>query len=70
MYCNKYSATDYQKNHRTFSCNIYWVIIKQGEREIYRREPDKDTWLDDSHKRITKALEELEAAILAAPVEG
>ena len=69
MYCEKYTASDYNKNHRTFSCNAYWVTIKIDNKIVYKREATNGNWFDASHQRITKALAELEQAILDAPIE-
>lgn len=69
MFCNDYSASDYQKNHRKFSCNAYWVTIRQDGKVIYKREATNNKWYDESHRRITEALSALESAILEAPIE-
>jgi hypothetical protein len=58
----------------TVETNCYWVTITKNERGtgretkeiVFDRIPKDDEWLDAPHSRITKALSELEAAILAA----
>lgn len=71
MYCLQYEASDYNKNHRIFSCNAFWVTIKQNGKIVYKREAHPNSkWMDESHRRITNALEQLEKAILEAPIES
>jgi hypothetical protein len=72
MYCQQYSASDYQKNHREFSCNAAWITIKQDGKVIFSRKAD-DTgtgeWFDEHHKKVYDALSALETAILNTPNE-
>ena len=57
----------------TVTTNSYWVTITKNERGtgketdevVFERKPQQDTWLDPAHTNITKALSELENAILA-----
>ena len=57
----------------TVTTNSYWVTVTKNEREtgketdevMFERVPQMDEWLDPAHTRITKALSELESAILA-----
>lgn len=73
MYCDKYSASDYNKNHRDFSCNAAWITIKQNGKVIFSRKAD-DTgtgqWFDHYHQRLYNAIKELEYAILESPIES
>ena len=58
----------------TAEANCYWVTVTKNERGtgretnevVFVRKPQMDEWLDAPHDRITKALSELEAAVLAA----
>jgi hypothetical protein len=54
--------------------NCYWITITKCERGtgretqeiVFERKPQMDEWLDEKHARITRAISELEEAVLAA----
>ena len=48
--------------------NAYWISIRDANtnKELWSRQPDQDNWSDESHLRITRALDELESALSAA----
>ena len=58
----------------TLEYNSYWVTVTKNERGtgretqevIFARNPNSDKWLDAAHERITKAILELDNAVLAA----
>ena len=58
----------------TATTSSYWITITKNERGTGRETGEvvfdhklmDDDWLDAAHLRITKALHELEAAIVAA----
>ncbi len=46
--------------------NAYWITVESNDKSgkiVYRREATDNNWLDESHKRICNALEDLESAI-------
>jgi hypothetical protein len=66
------SVTRFKKNDSqtyNFTVNAYWITIKKGSVEVLSRDPREDTWMDDKHFRITKALKELEEALIMAVEE-
>jgi putative intracellular protease/amidase len=47
--------------------NSYWVsIVTSAGTVVFKREPSQDNWLDAKHEAITKALAELETALINA----
>ena len=68
MVINNASVMDYQTKPKVVEYRLYvnafWVNIFKGQEKVYSREPSMTEWLDIKHTRITKAISELEEAIL------
>lgn len=56
----------HNKRSLELTVNSFWVTVYCDGRIIYKREPTKDTWQDDSHRKITDALWALELAVREA----
>jgi hypothetical protein len=69
MYVTNLRITDYQAakvvSYRV-EINGHWITVSDSaEQVVYRRNPDMDTWHDETHAAIGKAISALEDAILA-----
>jgi len=68
MYVNQLRVTEYKNEVVQSFCvsiNGYWItIINQSGEVVYKRTPDSDNWLDETHATIGKAISALENALL------
>lgn len=53
---------------RKLHVNASWITIRDNKTDevLFDRAPPNENWYDPPHRRIVKALEELEAALNAA----